>query len=205
MTSAPPLTIPQPSMPSILSGIPQSAESYALFELLQGKMAKLSPRTIIHIAASDRALSTIATTIGFFAPHIEVLEFPAWDCLPYDRVSPQTAIMAKRMHALSQLCKPVDSKKRVVLTTANAILQKLPPKSLIAQVGLVLTRGDAIKQDALAQALVAQGYRRAGKAMESGEFALRGSIIDIVPWAQAKGCASTYSATILNRSSHSTP
>jgi len=167
----------------LLSGVPKSAESLALSELI----ARDHSRTIIHVAANDRDLSDIAQTIGFFSPGTEVIHFPAWDTLPYDRASPQASIMAERMHALSILAGNKSDKPRLILTTANAILQKLPPRSLMLRVAVTVAKGQRIHIDSLVAGLVEQGYRRAGKAMEPGEFALRGSIIDIVSPGRSEG------------------
>src|SRR3546814_13966527 len=71
----------------------------------------------------------LADCLAFFAPEVEVLVFPAWDCLPYDRVSPHRDIVARRLDVLTRLMQPVGAKKsgrpQVVVTTVNALLQKI--------------------------------------------------------------------------------
>lgn len=170
-----------PSRAFVLAGIPRHAEAYILGKLIQGIPGSgRKPNTILHIAVNDRALDTMRQCLAFFVPDIEVLCFPAWDCMPYDRASPMPAIMAERMRTLSTLTQPA-SGQRIVLTTVNAALQKLPPKDVVGQIVLTLSTGQAVVQSELVYALLRQGYRRAGKAMEPGEFALRGGIVDIVP------------------------
>src|SRR5690606_26955411 len=120
------------------------------------------------------------------APDAEIITFPAWDCMPYDRASPSSSIMARRMRALAQLASG-NAQNRIVLTTAGAAIQYLPPRQVMAKVALSVAKGQSIARDALVAALVAQGYRRAGKAMEPGEFALRGSIIDIMAPGMSEG------------------
>ena len=173
-----------------LFGVPRGSQPLILAELLAGKYAAPGtpkPSSILHISTSDRTLDTIAEALGFFAPDAQVLRFPAWDCLPYDRASPLPAIMAERMRTLSVLASGKGEKPRIILTTANAILQRLPPREAMEGVFFTLEKGKNLHRDALVSYLLAQGYRRVGKAMEPGEFALRGSIIDIVPPSMSEG------------------
>ena len=81
-------------------------------------------------------MAALARALAFFAPDIEVLEFPAWDCLPYDRVSPHAGIVAQRMTALSRLAR-VKGRDRpaVLLTTVNAALQRVPARGSDRQAG----------------------------------------------------------------------
>ena len=84
---------------------------------------------VLHIARDDARLAALAEQIAFFGPEIEVVSFPGWDCLPYDRVSPNAGIIAERIASLSRL-QAAPAKKRIVLTTVNASLQKLLPAPL---------------------------------------------------------------------------
>ncbi len=174
---------------STLSGVPASAQALALSHLIEGRLAPLpAPSSILHIATSDRALESLAQALVFFSPNTEILTFPAWDTMPYDRSSPQSSIMAARMKVLGILSAGNNNKKsRIILTTASAILQKLPPREIMGRVAFSLKVGDKLKPDALTAYLIEQGYRRSGKAMEAGEFALRGGIIDIIPSGMSDG------------------
>ncbi len=60
----------------------------------------------MHIARDDQRASVLIAAFSFFAPDIEVIDFPAWDCLPYDRVSPRVEIASRRMAALASLLTP---------------------------------------------------------------------------------------------------
>jgi transcription-repair coupling factor (superfamily II helicase) len=135
---------------------------------------------VLHIARDDTRLATLADAIGFFGPEIEVVTLPAWDCLPYDRVSPNQAIIAERIAALSRL-QEAPGKKRIVLTTVNAALQKVPPRAALKNAGMRLAVGDTIAPEELAAFLDADGYNRTATVMEPGEYALRGGIIDVFP------------------------
>jgi transcription-repair coupling factor (superfamily II helicase) len=135
---------------------------------------------VLHIARDDTRLAGLAEAIAFFGPEVEVVQFPAWDCLPYDRVSPNGAIIAERIAALSRL-QAAPGKKRIVLTTVNAALQKVPPREALVGAGMVLEVGATISPEDLAAFLDADGYNRTGTVMEPGEYAVRGGILDVFP------------------------
>ena len=135
---------------------------------------------VLHIARDDTRLAGLAEAIAFFGPEVEVVTFPAWDCLPYDRVSPNGAIIAERIAALSRLQED-PGRKRIVLTTVNAALQKVPPRKALAGGGMKLAVADSIAPEDLAAFLDADGYNRVATVMEAGEFSLRGGIIDVFP------------------------
>ena len=82
-----------------LSGIPQGLDAMLLPQLA----AHLGSVPLLHVCVDDQRLSTLAEQIAFFAPDLEVLRFPAWDCLPYDRVSPSADTLARRISTLARL------------------------------------------------------------------------------------------------------
>ncbi len=70
--------------------------------------------------------------LAFFAPKMRVIAFPAWDTVPYDRIGPHADIVAKRITALAKLALGGRRKSRpIVLTTVNAILQRVPPRAFL--------------------------------------------------------------------------
>ncbi|MFN3933561.1 transcription-repair coupling factor [Parvibaculum sp.] len=138
----------------------------------------------VHVARDDARMAAIAEALGFFAPDIEIIVFPAWDCLPYDRVSPNADISARRMAALSRLAalKAAPAGAPVLLlTTVNAMLQRVPPQEMVSRSALSLRTGNRVDLDGLTAYLAANGYNRTGTVREPGEFAVRGGIIDIYP------------------------
>jgi transcription-repair coupling factor (superfamily II helicase) len=139
---------------------------------------------VLHIARDDTRLAGLAEAIAFFGPEIEIVQFPAWDCLPYDRVSPNGAIIAERIAALSRL-QQSPAARRIVITTVNAALQKVPPRQALVGAGMSLAVGDSIAPEDLAAFLDADGYNRTGTVMEPGEYAVRGGIIDVFPSGEA--------------------
>ncbi len=136
----------------------------------------------LHICADDTAMAELGELIRYFGVGIEYLEFPAWDCLPYDRVSPASALMGRRMAVLAQLLARQNSdirKPLIVLTTVNAFTQRVPPRSAMAGSNFSLRKGGRVKPDDLIAFLSGNGYERTDTVREAGEFAVRGGIIDL--------------------------
>lgn len=166
---------------TVISGVPQGSESFVLAQIISS-----SDAPVIFISSSDREMDTIRSGLEFFAKGAQIITLPAWDCLPYDRASPNAAILAARIVALSQILTPATG-KRIILTTVNAALQKLPPKPLLQKARFQLKAGANFSHDELVHFLSEHGYRRNAKTMEAGEFAVRGSIIDIIPSGMTDG------------------
>ena len=140
---------------------------------------------VLHATRDDARMARLADALAFFAPEVEILRFPAWDCLPYDRVSPNPVLVAERVATLDRLLeKP--SRPRIVLTTVNALVQRVPPRSAFAGASLTLATDKTAAPETLAQFLESHGYARAGTVMEPGESSPRGGIIDIFPAGEAE-------------------
>ncbi|MBV9786073.1 MAG: transcription-repair coupling factor [Acidisphaera sp.] len=149
--------------------------------LLSRRRAELEAGTpLLHVARDDARMARLAEALAFFAPTIDVLRFPAWDCLPYDRVSPNPELVAERITTLTRLLEP-EQRPRIVLTTVNALVQRVPPRHVFRGAGMELVTGGSVRPEALARFLDANGYGRAGTVMEHGEYAIRGGIIDLFP------------------------
>lgn len=137
-----------------------------------------SPGDLLFVARDDKHLEHLRQNFKFFAPDLKPIIFPAWDCLPYDRVSPSRDLMGKRSYALSQLTSTTRSKK-LILTTLNAIYQKLPLKSRFAGLARTLKKSEKVNFDEFTAYLSKLGYVRTETVREIGEFALRGGIMDV--------------------------
>ncbi|NMJ42399.1 transcription-repair coupling factor [Roseomonas sp. JC162] len=135
---------------------------------------------VVHVCRDDARMARMAEAIGFFAPEVEVLRFPAWDCLPYDRVSPNPEIVAERVATLTRLLEQ-PTRPRILLTTVNALAQKVPPPETFRGATLHLKKGGRVQPEALTAFLEANGYHRTGTVMEHGEYAVRGGIVDLYP------------------------
>lgn len=132
------------------------------------------------MARDDTRLAFLQGALRFFAPKLEQIALPAWDCLPYDRVSPNPEISARRMQALARLAAGLDG-PFILLTTVNAALQRLPPRASVAQLQFRAAVGQKLDSQALQDFLVQAGYHRVATVMEPGEFAVRGGLIDLYP------------------------
>ncbi len=135
----------------------------------------------LHVARDDRRLSALTEAFAFFAPEIETLNFPAWDCLPYDRVSPRSEIVAQRIAALSKIlsAKAAGTEPIVVLTTVNAVLQRVPPAEMIANSAWSTSPGQVVDLNELQDFLSQNGFTRSGTVVDPGDYAMRGGIVDI--------------------------
>ena len=172
----------KPGRPLTLAGIADGAEGLVIADLARAVAAGDAPPAISTavICRDGPRMAMLARALGFFAPDIEVLEFPAWDCLPYDRVSPHAAIVAQRMIALARLA-GVKGRERpaVLLTTVNAILQRLPAREVIARQSLAAAPGNVLPMGGITQWLELNGFNRASTVREAGDYAVRGGIIDL--------------------------
>lgn len=135
---------------------------------------------VIHVARDDRRLAAMRTALAFFAPTVPVLTFPGWDCLPYDRTSPNSDVSATRMSTLAALAQGVPG-PFILLTTLSAATQYLPKRDLLAQASFTADVGQPIDEGALRAFLVRMGFVQSPTVMEPGDYAIRGGIIDIFP------------------------
>lgn len=148
--------------------------------LLLADLARAAKARTLFVAPDDTAMRAMADAVPFFAPELEILLLPAWDCLPYDRASPSIAVTSRRMSTLQALQQP-STKKQLVLTTIGAVIQKYVTPFRIRQTGERLAARREISRERLASLLQANGYFRVDTVAEAGEFAIRGSIVDLFP------------------------
>lgn len=124
-----------------IAGCPAGTDAMLLAEMAQ----RTGRRGIIYVVSDDEAAARIIEQLAFYAPELPVFYLPAWDCLPYDRVSPSAPIVAERLACLQALLNPPKA-AHIIITTAAAILQRLPPQSSIAAVKMQLRVGDVVQQ-----------------------------------------------------------
>ena len=134
---------------------------------------------VLHIVRDDRRMESLEQALSFFAPKVKVIPFPAWDTVPYDRVGPNSDILAKRIAALARLTLQSGKEPTIVLTTVNAVLQRVPPRAFIKQSLKPMAAGQRIDMARLTQSLQLGGFTRTGTVMEPGEYAVRGGILDL--------------------------
>jgi len=162
--------------PLTLAGVPAGFLPVLLADLARAQV----PGRVVLIAPDEAEMRAVAATAGFFAPEIEIVSYPAWDCLPYDRASPTLRVMAERLAALHRLQQP-PKKPQLVVTTANAATQRTLTPFRIRQLVARLAPGERIGRDKLAALLSANGYVRTDTVHDQGEFAVRGGLVDLFP------------------------
>lgn len=167
--------------PLTLSSVARGAQPLVLADL-----ARASEGRAVFIAADDTAMRAIVDAAHYFAPELDVIEFPAWDCLPYDRASPALSVSAKRLAALHRL-QAGKAGSQLLVTTINAVLQRVLTPFRIRESVREFKAGTEISRESLAALLQRQGYSRADTVVDAGEYAVRGSIVDIYPSGLEQG------------------
>ena len=162
-----------------VSGAPEGYDA----QLILDELAK-SSGTVVHVARDDKRLAAMREALAFFAPGVPVMTFPGWDCLPYDRVSPNPEISATRMATLAALVHGVP-KQLILLTTLNAVTQRIPARALLKEAAFKATVGNRVDEEGLRNFLVRMGFVQAPTVTEPGDYAIRGGIMDIFPPGEA--------------------
>ena len=160
----------------LLSGAPEGFDATLLVKELDR-----AGGPVVHVARDEKRLAAMQAALGFFAPDVTCITFPGWDCLPFDRVSPNADVSAARMATLAGLATGQIKGRFVLLTTLNAVTQRLPARSTLAEASFVAQVDQLLDVDALRAFLVRMGFSQSPTVMEPGDFAVRGGIIDIFP------------------------
>ncbi|GGD83534.1 transcription-repair coupling factor [Croceicoccus mobilis] len=166
--------------PLVLSSLARGALPLVLSDLARSARGTGNAARVVFVAPDEQAMTAIADAAPFFAPELQVIEFPAWDCLPYDRSSPALSVSARRLAALQALQQKAEG-PQLLVTTVNALLQRVLTPFRIREATRLLKAGIEIGHESLIALLQRQGYARSDTAIDAGEFAVRGSIFDIVP------------------------
>lgn len=158
-----------------LSSVARGAQPLVLADL-----ARAAKGRAVFIAPDEAAMRAISDSAAFFAPELEVIEFPAWDCLPFDRASPALSVSARRLAALARLQRGGQN-PQLLVTTINAVMQRVLTPFRIRESIRLLTPGMEIGRESLIALLQRQGYSRTDTVVDAGEYAVRGSVFDIFP------------------------
>jgi transcription-repair coupling factor (superfamily II helicase) len=135
----------------------------------------------LFVARDESRAAAFAAAARFFQPCLPILRLPAWDSLPYDRISPSALVAAQRCAALSMLARRDvgDGAALLVLATANGVAQRLPPRARLAAATLAFKVGQTVSLDALEAFFAANGFNRASTVRTAGDFAIRGGVADV--------------------------
>ncbi|MBN9058212.1 MAG: transcription-repair coupling factor, partial [Rhizobiales bacterium] len=146
---------------TVLSGVPDGFDGKVVADIAALAARESLPYVLV-VARDGNRMADLEQAMRFFSPGTEVVAVPAWDCMPYDRVSPNTAVVARRMAALSYLAnyQPVKGRALVVLTTVNAAVQRLPRRDQVARQSISIASGNQMSMDRLIAWLEDNGFLR---------------------------------------------
>lgn len=158
--------VPQAFRPALLSVLAQATR----------------PVLVVTPRSSDAV--KLADSIGAYLGEDRVCVFPAWETLPFERLSPQPQLVGQRLHVLHRLT--AQTAPDVIVAPIRAVLQPMD-KKLSGYCPLTLD-AEWNGFDALIRALSTRGYQRVARVEARGEFAVRGGIIDVFPAANNFAC-----------------
>nr|WP_082528688.1 transcription-repair coupling factor [Methylobacterium sp. Leaf466] len=167
-----------------LVNVPDGFDAVVVADLARALAARAEgPAVLVHVARDSGRSAAFRSALSFVAPEIEAMSVPAWDCQPYDRVSPNPAVAAERMTALSRITRSRSSEERprILCTTVNALVQRVPPREKIAVETFSAAIGNVIPMDTVTAWVEANGFLRTGTVRDTGEYAVRGGILDLSP------------------------
>jgi transcription-repair coupling factor (superfamily II helicase) len=167
--------------PLTLTSVARGAQPLVLADL-----ARAAPTRAVFIAPDEAAMRAVADAAIYFAPELDVIEFPAWDCLPYDRSSPALSVSARRLSALFRLQAKAPG-PQLLVTTINAVMQRVITPFRTRESVRHLKPGMEIGRESLIALLQRQGYSRTDTVADAGEYAVRGSLFDIYPSGLGQG------------------
>ncbi|MBW0150254.1 MAG: transcription-repair coupling factor, partial [Phenylobacterium sp.] len=161
-----------------LVGAPEGYDALVMSDIVRARGG-----LTVFIARDTARMSAFADAFGFFAPDVEVMRLPSWDCLPYDRIGPSPGVAAQRMTTLARLATGGFSPKKPALLVAAipAMIQRVPPRAAVEGASYSAHVGRPVKIADLERYFAVNGYQRASTVSERGEFAIRGGVIDVFP------------------------
>ena len=143
------------------------------------ELARQADAPLLVLADDPRHADQLEAELRFFAGgDFPVLHFVEWETLPWDNFSPHQDIISQRLAVLARL---PSVQRGIVVASAPALLQRLPPVDYVAARSLSLSTGQQLSHDEFTASLAAAGYLRVPQVSEHGEFAVRGSLIDVFP------------------------
>jgi transcription-repair coupling factor (superfamily II helicase) len=155
-----------------------SAAALALAEAMRADR-----RLYVLIADGARELEGLTAELRFFAgAALPLLRLPDWEVLPYDLFSPHPDITSERLRTLFEL---PDTRQGCLIVAADTLMQRLPPRSYVQGRAFELITGQALTLEPFRQRLAEAGYASVSQVVSPGEFAVRGSLLDVFPMGAA--------------------
>ena len=162
--------------PEAARDIPVAGVAARLVRVVAGRNLQL-----LYVATGERRAEELARAVQAFAGgELEVVLLPPWDCLPYDRASPSREIMGHRMAALRRLQASAKG-SRLLVTSPEALIQRLPPAEAVEGAAFTLRTGDRLDREALAAFARRTGYVSDDRTDEPGELLILGEVVDVFP------------------------
>ena len=176
----PPLLRDEPALTAVLGrtsavlAVPEAARALTV----AGLATVSQRRPLVVTLPTGTAAERLADDLEQFLGVEQVARFPAWETLPFERVSPAVETMGRRLETLWRLRQ--EDRPAVVVASVRALAQRLGPNAEVVD-PITVRAGDQVDPQQLAEQLVAFGYRREYQVEHRGEFAVRGSIVDVFP------------------------
>jgi transcription-repair coupling factor (superfamily II helicase) len=175
-------------MPSLLNPpLPTSPAQRIRWHQLYGSAAALAladataadRRLYVVIADAARELERLTSELGFFAgARLPLLALPDWEVLPYDLFSPHPDIISQRLLTLFELPR---ARHGCLIVAADTLMQRLPPRNYVQGRAFELVTGERLELEPFRARLVEAGYASVSQVGSPGEFAVRGSLLDVFP------------------------
>jgi len=164
-----------------LTGLHGSTAAFALTQLLSPHSGSIGSQPWLIVTRSDEAAERLFDDLMFFhslmgLPSASLALFPRWETFPYESTAPHVGLIARRMNALHQI-RTIPAAK--VVTSIEAVMQRLMPVETFLKTVLQLKVGAGIERAVLTAGLLRLGYRRVSVVEIPGEFSIRGGIVDI--------------------------
>jgi transcription-repair coupling factor (superfamily II helicase) len=172
----------------IVAGAPEGYDAVLLARFAE----QAGPSGLLHIVRDHRRLVRIRRALAFFAPELEVVPLVTWDCSPYDRRSPSATISARRVDTLLKLGQPAQG-PRLVVTTTQAFLRRLPPQGMLETSAFHAGLGHDVEEP-LRHFLLRNGYSPVDCLRAPGDFLWDDDRVDVF----APGCAGRLRLDLLN-------
>lgn len=178
------MSLPEPLKKALTKGagleIGNVLDGYEAFLLADIARLRGAKKPVVYVMRDGNRIGELEDALKFVAPELPVLTLPGWDCLPYDRVGPSGEVAARRLSAMAALgALQREPHRALILTTANALLQKMPPAAVLGEETIAAKAGNRIAMEDIVRALQRGGFERVATVRERGEFAVRGGILDL--------------------------